>query len=204
MKYVMLFVSVLFALYSFVDACDESNTSHAVKYSHDGDKNVTAHSRHCSHDDADFDIDHGTIIITHHGKKRERVEITNDADLIINGTKIKVDDDQRKLLADYHDHLIEITEKGTEIGLEGAKIGAEGAGIGLKAAGGVLKMIFTDYSSDELEEEMDQAEARIEKKADKLEAKANKLEKIADELEDLQDDICHQIDEIDNLGWFCE
>lgn len=204
MKYLMLFVSVLFSLYSFASACDENHTSQAVVICHDGDKHVSVHHKHPGESNTDLDIDHGTVTITHHGTKRERVEITDNADLFINGKKIKIDDDQRKLLADYHDHLIEITEKGAEIGLEGAQIGLEGAGVGLKAVGGAFKMIFADYSSDELEADLDSAAAKVEKKANKLEAKANKLEEIADEMESLQDDICSRIPEIDKLGWFCQ
>ena len=204
MKYMMLFVTVIFSLYSFVGACDENNGTITVKHSHDRDKDVKIHTSHFSSDNTDFDIDHGTIVITHHGARRDRVDITKDADLFINGKMIKIDDNQRSLLADYHDHLIEITDKGVQIGLEGAKIGLEGAGVGLQAAGGVFKMFFTDYSSDDLEREVEAAAAKVEKRASKLEAKANKLEKIADELEDLQDDVCKQIPEIDKLGWFCE
>jgi hypothetical protein len=204
MKYIMFFVTVIFSLYSLVGACDENNATTTVKHYHGSDKDAEIHNGHFCNDNTDFDIDHGTITITHHGAKKERVEITDQADLIINGKTIKIDDKQRELLADYHDHLIDITDKGMAIGLEGAKIGIEGAGVGLKAAGGVFKMFFSDYTSDDLEREVEAAAAKVEKKANKLEAKADKLEKIADELEDLQDDVCRQIPELDNLGWFCE
>lgn len=142
------------------------------------------------------------VYIVNDFDREERVVITEDADLIINGEPVKLDKDQTAMVANYYELTVEGIGWAKKIGLEGAKIGLQGAKIGLKAVAGVFKMILPSYDSDDLERDMERESEKIEAKAEKLEEKAELMEDIFDELEDLHEDLRDAIPELDRLHWF--
>ena len=150
-----------------------------------------------------FDLDHGTVVITHRqDRHRDVVEIGEDSTLVINGEHITLNDRQKELVGEFHEDCMDIYDAAKKVGWEGAKVGVEGAKLGLKAVGCVFKLLSPDYDSDDMEEELEREAAKIEAKADVLELHANRIEEMADELEDLTVDMRRAIPELDALGWF--
>ena len=150
-----------------------------------------------------IDIKHGDVVIKHReGRERCEVEITEEYELFIDGEKVETDEEQTKLLGEYHQLVHDIHDNAKEIGWEGARIGVDGAKIGLKAGIGVLKMLFTSYDEDDLDRDLERATAKIEQRAEELEEKAEVIEIMAEDLEDLTYDLSEAIPELDELGWF--
>jgi peptidoglycan hydrolase CwlO-like protein len=78
----------------------------------------------------------------------------------------------------------------------GVVSGLQGVGVAAAALTGVVNMLFTGYTSDDLERDVERKAAKIEARADRLEAKADKLEMLADEVQDLYDQIEDSIPEL--------
>jgi hypothetical protein len=153
-------------------------------------------------DNTSIDVEGGTVIITHRGRDKAVVEITDDYELSVNGQEIKLNSDQKELVKEYYNLAVDLNEQATQIGLEGAKIGLEGAKLGTRALKNVLKMFLTDYTSDDLEWEMEKEAAKIEAKADALEERANEIEEKADELEAVAEELEEKIPELENIIWY--
>jgi hypothetical protein len=158
---------------------------------------------HCfQSDDVEFRIDDGSIIFESKEFGDEYVEITRDYKLIVNGKRVKTTDEEDELIQDFYDLTFKVIHDAKKLGIEGVKIGISGAHIGLKAISGVFKMIFTDYDSDDLEDEMEAEAEKIEKKAERLEKRAERLEDRVEELEDIHDEMVEKISELRQLEWF--
>ena len=156
----------------------------------------------CS-DRISIDMKHGAVVIKHReGRERSKVEITEGYELFVDGELVATDQEQEKLLKEYHTLVVDIHDYAKEIGWEGARIGVDGAKIGLLAGLGVLKMLFTGYDADDLDRDLDRATAKIEKRAEALEDKAEIIEDMAGDLEDLTFDLSAAIPELSELEWF--
>jgi hypothetical protein len=152
-------------------------------------------------DGIDFDIDDGSLLIEHDDFD-DRVEITEDYELYINGRHIELDREQRQLVADYYETFTNIVDNAKEIGLKGAKIGVEGAKLGVKAIAKICKLALDGYNVEDLEREMEREAKKLEAKADKLEREAENLEDLAEDFENLHVNMRHAIPELDDLEWF--
>ena len=161
------------------------------------------HSKHhWSNECCDFRIDDGVIIITHDNGDYDKVEITEDGELYINGHLIDTDDKQKEILIEYHDRLAELIDYAEEIGHDGVKIGASGAKIGVMTIANLFKLLSSNYDTDDFEAEIEAEAEQIEHEAELLEEKAEELEKMAEKLEDLHSDLKDQIEELEELHWF--
>ena len=162
------------------------------------------HRRHQSYvlEHLDIDIDDDILVLTCEYDDDLWVEITPDYRLYISGRRVYLNQDQRDIVADYYDHFMEIMDKAKVIGKEGAKIGVKGAKLGVLAAGAALKLLFTDYDSDDLEDDIEEEAEKLEVRAEELEEMAEELEEIADEFEDLHYTMKREIEELDELDWF--
>lgn len=156
----------------------------------------------CIMDDVSIDIDDGSVILISHDRDGDEVEITEDYELYINGRHIRTTKEQKELLAEYHELVMQMADYGKEIGIEGAKIGIEGAKLGLKAIACVFKLLRSDYDSDDLEREIEAEADKLEARAEKLEIEAEKIEEMAEDLEDLHEDLINDIPELAELDWY--
>lgn len=152
-------------------------------------------------DDVDVDINDGSIVFTNKDND-ETVEITEEGNLIVNESPVRLSRDQRELVEDYYRTFDGIIEEAKQIGLEGARIGVKGAKLGLSALVGALLLIADDRDAEDLESELDRKGEKIERMAKRLERRAEKLEVRAERLEKLHDKLRKEIDELDDLGWF--
>jgi hypothetical protein len=153
-------------------------------------------------DGVKYEIEGGSIFISHHGKYHDRVEITENGELYINDGFVQLDSAQQRLVASYYDLTMDIVSQAKSLGHEGAKVGIEGAKLGLKAAGGVFKMMFTSYDGDDFDEDMEWVAERLERKAERLEEKAEEIEELAEELEWTVEEMDETIPELGELDWF--
>lgn len=154
------------------------------------------------YEDVDVSITEGSIILAWKYDNSEFVEITDDYNLYVNGNKVKLNRDQKELVAEYYDLLESIIEYAKEIGLESARIGVAGAKIGLKALVGAMKALLTEYESDKLEEDLEDEGKQLEEMARDLEDKAEDLEHLAEALEKTHKSLHKEIPQLRELKWF--
>ena len=150
-------------------------------------------------------FDNGSRSIDFKGKKAiikydygtpRRAEINEHHELRVDGSLVKLNRDQQQLVGEFYDKAQQLIADAKTIGLEGASIGVQGVGVAAAALTGVVNMLFTSYTSDDLERDVERKAAKIEAKADRLEAKADKLEMLADEVQDLYDQMEDSIPEL--------
>lgn len=153
-------------------------------------------------DGVEYEVEDGSIFISHDGPRYERVEITENGRLYINDESVKLDQEQQRLTAAYYDLTMDIVNQAKSLGHEGARVGLEGAKLGLKAVGGVIKMMFTSYDGDDLEQDMEWEAERLERKAERLEEQAEDIEELVEELEWTVEEMEETISELRELGWF--
>jgi hypothetical protein len=89
-----------------------------------------------------------------------RAEITPQGDLLVDGKAVAVTDDQRKLLVDYRNEVIQVAETGMEIGSKGADL----------AGRAVSEAIGSIFGGD-----TKAMEQRVEAEAEKLKQEARKI-----------------------------
>lgn len=89
-----------------------------------------------------------------------KAEITPAGDLLVAGTPVAIDAQQRALLLKYRGHVVSIAEAGMALGVRGADLG-------MHAAGEAIKGIFSGDTEG--------VEKRVEAEAASLEAEALKL-----------------------------
>lgn len=94
------------------------------------------------------------------GNDGTKAEITPQGDLLLAGSKVEVNDQQRALLVKYRDEVIAVATAG-------ADIGAQGADFGLRTASKAVRGALSGNG--------DQVEAEIEAEARKFEAHARKI-----------------------------
>jgi len=172
---------------------------------------VAAHDRDCDHHndngflrdcDVDWDEDEGLLTIANEDDEDEVVEITKKYVLKINGERIELNRNQKRLVKKYYKNFKELHETAGEIGEEGAKLGVKGAEIAAVALKNLCKLLGDDDDTEEFEEEIERETAKIEAEAEKLEIRAKKLEDIVDDLEELHHDLKRAVPELDELYWF--
>ena len=153
-------------------------------------------------DHLEVDIEHSNLILTCKYDSDLWVEITPNYRLYISGKEVYLNHYQRRIVADYYEHFMEIINRAKDIGREGAKIGVKGAKIGLHAAAAILKMIVSDYDSDDLEDEIEEETEALEERAEQLEEMAEELEDVVNEFEEIHYTMKSEIEELDDLEWF--
>lgn len=153
-------------------------------------------------DDVDISIEDGCVILYPEDEDYEKVEITREYRLYINGRRIKTNDEQKELLGEYHEQVLEIVDEAKRIGWEGAKVGISGAKVGVKAVMGVIKLILPGYGTDDLERDLERETDKLEAKAEKLEEEAEEIEELADELKEMHYGLKRKIPELRKLSWF--
>jgi hypothetical protein len=136
------------------------------------------------------------VIVKYDSDTPRRVEINERHELRVDGDLVKLNRDQQQLVGEFYDKTQQLVADAKAIGLEGAAIGAQGVGVAAAALTGVVNMLFTSYTSDDLERDVERKTAKIEAKANRLEAKAEKLEAQAEQIEDLYDQMEDSIPEL--------
>ena len=165
------------------------------------------HHWHCNHDelfrshDVEVSLDDGSITFTEK-ETDETVQITEECELMVNGSTVRLDRSQQRLVEKYYDRFADLTEDAIEFGKDAAKIGVDGAKLGVYAMFGVLKLLSSDYDSDDLEADLEVKGDKIERMAKRIEKRGAKLEKRAESLKCLHGELRHEIRELDELEWF--
>jgi hypothetical protein len=150
----------------------------------------------------DVDIENDTLILRSNDSKSEYVEFTPDHQLIVNGSRIELNNRQQKMVLRYHESFFSIVDEAKEIAKEGAKIGLAGARIGLQALANTIRLVSDDFDSEDFEHDMNCRSKEIEEKADLLEERADRLEEQVETLEKLHTDLRQSVKELDELEWF--
>lgn len=200
MKNILLTIVLLFIIASPILAGQKYNKDHDFN---PGDRHISISSLKEWHiNDVDFEIEDGSIYISHDDPLYESVEINEKYELFVNDEKIELDAEQQELVTAYFDLTMSIVYRAKEVGWEGVKIGLAGANLALKAVGGVVKMVFTSYDEDDFERYIDNEAEELENRAEVLEKKAEDIEKWAEYLDLVAEQMNETIPEIEKLGWF--
>lgn len=163
--------------------------------------------RRCKYDDdrtfnaKNLDFEDGTLVIEHEDADWT-VEITEEYNLYINGHRVKIDRQQKKLLRRYYRDCEDIEELAGEIAKEGAMIGLAGAKLGVSAVACAVKLFLEDYDCDDMEDEIEIKSDDLEKMARKLEKKVDKIEDKAGNLERTHKKLRRSITELGDLEDF--
>ncbi len=163
--------------------------------------------RRCRYDDdwtfraKSIDFEDGTLVIEHEDEYWI-IEITKDYELYIDGRKVRMNRQQKKLLRRYYRDYEDIEELAAEIAKEGARIGLAGARLGVSAVACAAKLLLEDYDCDDMEDEIEIKSDDLEKMARKLEKKAEKIEDMADDLERTHKKLRRSIPELGDLEDF--
>jgi hypothetical protein len=92
-------------------------------------------------DDARIRVRRGEVRVTPEDDfYHDRVIITENHELYINGDKIRLGRADKKLVKEYYELGCEVMDHAGEIGREGMKIGLEGAKLGVKAMANVFRI----------------------------------------------------------------
>jgi len=150
----------------------------------------------CCLDNFNFDVHDGNVIFRPKHDGHEKIKITDDYRLFVNGREYELNAEDKELVKEMHGLATGIEKEARKIGREGAKIGAAGAKLGLEALASVVKLLRSDYDSRDLEREMEEKAAKLESRAAELEKKARKLEDMADELDKLEMKLEQRIPEL--------
>ena len=151
--------------------------------------------------DKDIDFDDGVLVIESEDYDWV-VEITDEYELYIDGSRIRTDREQRSLLRRYYRQAEEIEDLAGEIARDGASIGIEGAKIGARAIANVARLLLDEYDSDDLERDIEIDSKDIERMAKRIERKADRLEAMLDDLDALHRKLRRSIGELDDLRGF--
>ncbi len=189
-KLVLLLVIVVLAMPLAAGA-------HSSKHDNDHHISFSGHSG--------FDIEDGELTLTNrtrHGK--DRVVITEDGDLTINGDRIKTDNRERKMLRKFYDEAAELEEMAEEIAQDAGKIAKVSTKFATQQVAAALRSLSDDDDDDFDEEKMEAIEADFEREMETIEEFAGEIEDQADKLEEMADDLKEAIPELDDLGWFLD
>jgi len=167
------------------------------------------HKHHDNHsvsvsDGSSFDIEDGELVLTHKsGRSKDRVVITEDGDLTINGDRIETDERQQKLLRKFYRESAELEEMAEDIADDAAKIAA----VSTKYAAAQLTAALRSLSDDDDEADeadMGAVEVSFESEIEKIEKSADRIENQADRVVDIADELQESIPELDDLDWFLD
>lgn len=173
-----------------------------VLANYDDDRCRVVGNLHCI-DHVNIDYHRGSVFITpEYDDEEGEVEITREYDLFVNGKRIRLNDAQQDLVADYHELVLDIYREAVDIGWEGAKIGVKGAALGLKAVVGVVRLLSPDYDEEDLERDLEREAEKIEKEAEELEEFAGEIEEMAEDLETTHEQMRREIKALNKLRWF--
>ena len=133
-------------------------------------------------------LDNGTLVLKSHSKGDYTIKITDKSELYVNGRFVETNTYEKRLLSEFRDGMIDLTESAKEIGYKGAKIG-------VKAVAGLVEVFCTDL-------ELEEYEVELEEEAERLETQAEELEDLAEELEELHLELKSRIPELEELKAF--
>lgn len=152
-------------------------------------------------DDVDVKIDDGRLLIINRDEN-ETIEITESYELYLDDRYIELDGEQRELVEEYYNRILNIRDYAKMLGIEGAKLGASGVKLGFAAIAKVAKLALSSYDRYDLEEDMEREAEKLERKANRLERKAERIEKMAEELVDLHYELKRSVPALRDVDWF--
>jgi gas vesicle protein len=152
--------------------------------------------------DVDWNEEDGTLIISNEADEDEVVEITKGHKLFVNGERVEIDREQKKLVSGYYKNMKKLHDLAEEIGAEGAKLGEKGGKIAEVALKNICKLLGDKEDSEEFEAEIEREAEKLEAEAEKLEEKAAVLEDVVEDLEDLHYEMKDAVPALKGLDWF--
>jgi hypothetical protein len=149
-----------------------------------------------------FDVNDGELVMTHNDDwSKDRIVVTEDGELTINGDKIEVARRERDLLRKLYSESFELELMADEIAEEAEEIASGGIEYAMAQIAGAMHSLGdddSDFDSDDLED----IEARFEEEIEEIEEHAEKIEDRADKVVDIAEELKDSIPELKELDWF--
>jgi hypothetical protein len=151
-----------------------------------------------------FDIVDGELILTHNDRwSDDRVVVTADGDLTINGDRIKVNKRERRLLKKMFFEAEQLVEMAEEISEDAERISESSVQFAMATISDVLKSLSDDDDDDDYDSSA-KIEANFERDLEEIEEFAEKIEIRADRIVDIADELKETIPELEELDWFMD
>ena len=173
-------------------------TAGAHSEKHHEDHNV------CVSNNSSFDFVDGDLVFTHKSRRaKDRVVVTEDGDLTINGDEIRTDDRERKMQRELYRESAELEDMALAIAADAGKIAAASTEFATAQLASALRSLRDD-DSDVDRDELEAVEGRFEEEIADIEELADKIEDQADEVVEIADDLKESIPELADLDWFLD
>lgn len=220
-KYVIFCLVCLLALPALSQARKKyrSDNDERHHYSYHNDR----HRNSCySIDDSYMSFEDGTLYIFS-DYFDEEIEITEKAELIIDGNRIDLTEKQKQLVAAFYSESLDVQRLGKKMGELGGKMGAIGgqmgtigALIGQRAARQAYTSLavslsdsYSDFDDDDfdddveeyldkLEDKMDELEDKMENSEDEMDVLSERMEVLGEKMEVLGDEMEDEADEMED------
>lgn len=164
------------------------------------------HDRHhiSVSDGSSFDVEDGELTLTHKDRhSKDRVVVSEDGDLTVNGDKVKISNSERKLARKLYREAAELEEMAADIAEDAEKIAAVSTKYASSQIRAVLRAL-SDDDDDVDEERMEAIDAKFEKEIDSIEKFADKIETQADKVIDIAEELQERVPELEELDWFLD
>ena len=155
-------------------------------------------------DGSTFEVDNGELTLTHkdrHGK--DRVVVTEDGQLTVNGDQVSTNDSEQKLLRKFYRESAQLEAMALDIAKDAEKI----ASVSTKYASAQISAALRSLSDDDEdvdEEKMEAIEVKFEEEIERIEKFADKIENQADKVIAIGDELQERIPELEELEWFLD
>jgi len=158
---------------------------------------------HNSHlEDVDIDLeDDGTLVLDPYGYRGESLTISENPVLRVNDEKVKLDDSEKMLVADYYENGMKVVLTAEAMGRAGAKMGVRDAALAVNAIAKVAKLLDAGYDSDDLEREVEAEAESMEEAGKELEEQGEILSDRVDDMGRIAKKMRSRIPEVAELDW---
>ncbi|MFH1850843.1 MAG: hypothetical protein ABIA75_00710 [Candidatus Neomarinimicrobiota bacterium] len=154
--------------------------------------------------DLDLDWQKGSLIITEKENDDQRVVMTADEKLLINGENVRLTREQKKLVGEFHILAGKLSDQARDIGQIGSKIGVVAGAMAAEAIVKAFGSLFDD--DDDFDDRDHRHESRVERKVDlmteDIEDLVSELENTINNMEQVYDQLKRDIPELRDLSWF--
>jgi len=166
-----------------------------------GHRHNDNHNSHLEDVDIDFEDD-GTLVLDPDGYRGESLTISKDLVLHVNGERVKLDDSEKMLVADYYENGMKVVLTAEAMGRAGAKMGVRGVALAVNTIAKVAKLLDADYDSDDLERDVEAEAESMEEAGEELEKQGEILSGRVDEMGRIAKKMRSRIPEVAELDWF--
>jgi hypothetical protein len=154
-----------------------------------------------------FEIDGDLLVVAHRDHfEGEKIIISEDGDLTINGDRIETDGKSRKLLKKFYREAVKLEENAERISADAEEFAEETTAYAAAAVRQALRSLRDgdDEEDEEARAEFADLEADFEEQAEFIERLGDEIGDQADLLKEIAEVLRERIPELDQVEWFLD